>query len=347
MTTGLVWGKFLPLHAGHLHLVEQARAQCDHLVVVLGARRDEPWTQQQRHAWLVDALPGVDVRSHDSVLPIDYGNPAVWDGHLAELLTVLPEPVDRVFTSERYGEELARRLDAEHVCVDLDRTSFPVSGTAVRADLAGHWRFLPPAVRASLCMRIVVLGAESTGTTTLAAALAEALGTTWVPEYGRQWSAERPGGLDRPWESEEFDIIAAEQSRQEDLAARTVPVPWLVADTDALATAVWHERYVGCRSPTVEALALSRSPALYVLTGDEIPFVQDGLRDGEHLRGWMTQSFRDVLAAQTSPWIEVAGPLSSRVKEVLASLPNTLVENLRSTPSSTLRRAPHDERRWR
>jgi NadR type nicotinamide-nucleotide adenylyltransferase len=317
MTTGLVWGKFLPLHAGHLHLIEQARAKCDRLVVVLGARHDEPWTREQRYAWLVDALPGVDVRSHDSALPIDYDDPAVWDAHITELRTVLPERVDRVFTSEKYGEELARRLDAEHVCVDLDRTSFPVSGTAVRADLAGHWSLLPPAVRASLCTRIVVLGAESTGTTTLAATLAEALGTTWVPEYGRQWSVERPGGLDRPWESEEFDLIAAEQSRQEDLAARTVPVPFLVADTDALATAVWHERYVGRRSPTVEALALSRPPALYVLTGDEIPFVQDGLRDGEHLRGWMTLRFREVLAEQDAPWLEVSGAHAHRVTTVL------------------------------
>src|SRR5689334_7021462 len=99
---------------------------------------------------------------------------------------------------------------------------------------------MPTTVRATLCSRMVILGAESTWTTTLAKALAAELGTTWVPEYRRQWRAERPGGLDRPWESTEFDLIAREQSRQEDLAARSVPVPWLVADTDALATAVWH-----------------------------------------------------------------------------------------------------------
>ncbi|MDP9181636.1 MAG: AAA family ATPase [Actinomycetota bacterium] len=323
MTRGLVWGKFLPLHAGHLHLIETAAAQCDDLVVVLGARPDEPWSRELRHSWLVDAFPGLDVRSHESDLPIDYDNADIWTAHVAELRSVVPEQVDAVFTSEPYGDELARRLDARHVCVDLSRSAFPTSGTAVRADLAGHWHFLPPAVRASLCKRVVVLGAESTGTTTLATALARRLGTTWVPEYGRQWSAERPGGLDRPWSSEEFDFIAAEQSRQEDLAARAVPVPWLVSDTDALATGVWHERYIGHRSPSVEELALSRPPALYVLTGDEIPFVQDGLRDGEHLRTWMTQRFREVLAAQPAPWIEVSGSLSARLSAVLESLPRT------------------------
>jgi nicotinamide riboside kinase len=99
-----------------------------------------------------------------------------------------------------------------------------------------------------------------------------------------------------------------------------VPVPWLVADTDALATAVWHERYVGGRSPAVEALALSRPPGLYVLTDDDIPFVQDGLRDGEHLRPWMTQRFREVLASQSAPWIEVSGSVSARIAAVLSAL---------------------------
>ena len=313
MTLGLVWGKFLPLHAGHVHLIEAARARCDRLIVVLGARLDEPWSRELRHSWLEDTFPDLEIRSHHSVLPIDYDDPVVWDAQIAELRGVVPERVDRVFTSEAYGDELSHRLGAEHVCVDQPRSTFPVSGTAIRADLEGTWHHLPPAVRASLCRRVVVLGAESTGTTTLAQALAAELGTPWVPEFGRRWSVERPGGLTRPWDSEEFDRIAAEQSRQEDVAARSVPVPSLVADTDPLATAVWHERYVGHRSPSVGALARSRPPFLYVLTQDDIPFVQDGLRDGEHLRAWMTQRFRDVLADQPAPWIEVRGTLSERL----------------------------------
>ena len=320
MTRGLVWGKFLPLHAGHVHLVETARQQCDELVVVLGARSDEPWSRALRESWLRDAFPWADVRSHDDDLVIDYDDPVVWDGHMAQLTSVLPEPVDVVFTSERYGDELARRLGARHVCVDLPRTTVPVSGSALRADLAAHWGFLPPAVRASLCSRVVVLGAESTGTTTLAEALAEELGTLWVPEYGRQWSAERPGGLDAPWVSEEFDHVAREQARLEDSAAREVPVPWLVCDTDPLATTVWHERYVGTLSPSVESFAFARRPALYVLTRDDIPFVQDGLRDGEHLRGWMTARFREVLEAQDVPWVEVGGSVEERLATVLPVL---------------------------
>ncbi|WP_256842158.1 AAA family ATPase [Ornithinimicrobium cryptoxanthini] len=69
--------------------------------------------------------------------------------------------------------------------------------------MAGHWWALPTPVRAWLTRRVVVLGAESTGTTTLSRDLAAELGCGWVPEFGRDWSRERPGGLGAPWHTAE------------------------------------------------------------------------------------------------------------------------------------------------
>ena len=67
----------------------------------------------------------------------------------------------------------------------------------------------------------------------------------------------------------------------------------------------------------VESIATSRTYALTVLTADDIPFVQDGYRDGEHLRSWMTQRFRERLR---QPWIAVGG---TRVEAVLTALSST------------------------
>jgi HTH-type transcriptional regulator, transcriptional repressor of NAD biosynthesis genes len=67
-----------------------------------------------------------------------------------------PEPVDAVFASEAYGEELGRRLDARHVLVDPARSLVPMSGTAVRADPAAAWEHLAPPVRAGLARRIFI-----------------------------------------------------------------------------------------------------------------------------------------------------------------------------------------------
>ena len=77
-----------------------------------------------------------------------------------------------VFSSEGYGAQLALWFDATHLPVDADRTAVPISGTAVRADLAAGWAWLAPATRAGLTTRVVLVGAESTGTTTIARLLA-------------------------------------------------------------------------------------------------------------------------------------------------------------------------------
>ena len=321
---GLVVGKFYPPHAGHLHLVATALRRCERVQVQVLASSAESVPGELRAAWLREELPGADVVTALDDHPVDYADPAAWEAHVAVMRSLLDEHdvgrVDAVFTSDAYGAELAERLEAQWVQVDRGRATVPVSGRAVRADPAGHWWALPAAVRAHLAVRVVVVGAESTGTTTLSRDLAERFGAPWVPEHGREWCEVRPGGLAAPWHSAEFDLIAREQSRTEDAAARTARSPLVVCDTDALATAVWHERYVGHRSPTVEALAASRVPDLYLLTGAEVPFVQDGWRDGEHVRLAMHERFREVLAAQPAPWLEVTGSPEQRLEVATAAV---------------------------
>ncbi len=86
----------------------------------------------------------------------------------------------------------------------------------------------------------------------------------------------------------------------------------LVCDTDAFATGIWHERYVGTRSSAVEAHG--RTAAIYLLTDpDDVPFEQDGLRDGQHLRRWMTNVFVDRLSATGRNWCWLRGDRQSRL----------------------------------
>src|SRR5262249_50790304 len=112
-------------------------------------------------------------------------HPDFWEIWTASIRRACPEPIDVVFTSESYGDELARRLGARHVEVDRERVAHPVSGTALRRDPYAQWAFLPPPVRAHYVKRVVITGPESTGKTTLAQQLATHFGTRWVPEYGR------------------------------------------------------------------------------------------------------------------------------------------------------------------
>ena len=316
MTHGLVIGKFYPPHAGHLALVRAAQARCERVTVQVLASSAESLPGEVRAAWLREELPGVRVVHGLDDHPVDYADPGAWDAHTAVIRRLLDAPVDLVVTSDSYGAELARRLGARWHQVDPGRRDLPVSGTAVRADPARYWWALPAAVRAWFVRRVVVTGAESTGTTTLAQDLTAHYGLPAVAEFGREWTTVRPGGLDAPWHTAEFDLVAREQARREDDAARRTPRPLIVCDTDVTATAIWHERYVGHPSGTVAALAAARVPDLYLLTGDEIPFVQDGWRDGEHVRHAMQQRFREELARRSAtdgvPWVELRGSRAER-----------------------------------
>jgi len=327
----VVVGKFLPPHRGHKLVIDTAAAAADRVVVVVCERPDDTIPARVRAAMLREIHPAATVLvTPDDVPDHDPGARAheisrAWAERVAALCRAeLGAVPDVVCSSEEYGPRFAAYLGARHVAVDPERRRVPVSGTAVRADPRAAWRHLEPCVRAWYVPRVCVVGAESTGTTTLAQDLAAHYGVPWVPEYGRRFCEEQDVPVaDIEWRTEHFVTIATTQQAHEDAAARLGP-PLLVCDTDALATSVWHERYLGETSPEVARIAAGGRYALYLLTGDDIPFVQDGTRDGEHLRAWMTQRFREVLADRPEPWLEVRGGRAERLAAAVAAVDGVL-----------------------
>ncbi|HEV7990717.1 MAG TPA: AAA family ATPase [Gemmatimonadaceae bacterium] len=352
---GLVVGKFYPPHEGHEYLIATALFHCRRVSVLVLGSSAERLSMRLRAQWLRECFPAADglrVVAELDDLPIDYADPELWRAHVDVMRRGLrriedeydgaEHPVDVVFSSESYGAELARRFGAADVCLDRARALHPISSTAVRADLPASWMHLPAPVRAGLALRVAIVGAESTGTTTLARDLCSALRarggvwerTQWVPEYGREYSvnllavarAHDPNAspTDIEWHEADFAHIAEEQTRREAAAARDGG-PVLVCDTDALATRLWHERYLGHPSASVDAIASAMPPrALYLLTDHRgVSFEDDGLRDGEHVREWMTGRFAQVLDAGSVPWRLVTGSREERLAAALRHLAET------------------------
>ncbi|MER5311730.1 AAA family ATPase [Streptomyces sp. NPDC002773] len=357
---GLVPGRFLPPHAGHHHLVRTAVARCQRLTVLVRASSEESLPLEDRVAWMREIHPDALVVGAVDDVPVDG-----WDARMAVVRAAVPEPVDAVFSSEPYGEGLARALGAESVRVDPDRTRFPVSDAVVRADPAGSWDFLAAPVRAALTRRVVVLGAESTGTTTMALALADHYrrrGGVWartrcVPEYGREYSAlklaelraERPDATcaDVAFRSADFPVIAQRQAELEEEAARDGS-PVLFCDTDAFAATIWHERYMGTTSPATGGIAAHGRQHLWLLTdhrgvefeNPENPENTEGAapRDGEHLRPWMTARFLTQLAHSGRRTAVLSGPHEERLASAVAAVDALLAEGWHFTDPLSERR---------
>jgi NadR type nicotinamide-nucleotide adenylyltransferase len=311
---GLVIGKFYPPHRGHRHLIDTALEQSGRVVVVVCERATDTIPGELRRQWLQEIHPAAQVMLIDD--RYDEKDSRVWAENTVRWLGRAP---DVVFTSEDYGDKYASLMGARHILVDQPRQRVPISATAVRKDPYANWEFLEAPVRGWFAKRVCVVGAESTGTTTLARALAEHLETSWVAEYGRDYSEYKLRVNDPGWRSEEFVAIAEEQSRREDKAAREANRV-LVCDTNAFATVLWHRRYMGTDSQAVEAVAAKGRCDLYLLTGDEISFVQDGFRDGEHIRHEMHGWFEQALSRQPVPWRLVRGTPQERMEQALAAI---------------------------
>jgi NadR type nicotinamide-nucleotide adenylyltransferase len=323
---GVVIGKFYPPDRGHEFLINTAASRSEKLTVIVCARESDSIPGELRGQWLKEIHPGVDVMVVDD--RYDEDDSRVWAENTIRWLGSAP---DVVFTSEDYGDRYAGFMGCAHALVDKQRVHVPCSGREIRRDPYANWDFIPCSVRAWFCKRICVVGAESTGTTTMAEALAAHYRTVWVPEYGREYSAIKMARNDVTWRSEEFVEIAREQNRQEDAAARKAN-RLVICDTNAFATVLWHRRYMETHSHEVAMLAEGRKYDLYLLTGDEIPFVQDGLRDGERIRHEMHRWFEEELTSQDVPWRLLTGSHDERMAVATRAI-DALFDGSRWQPS--------------
>lgn len=165
---------------------------------------------------------------------------------------------------------------------------------------------------------LAIVGAESTGKSTLAEALARRLNAetgwrcTWVPEVLREW-CEREART--PAEHEQA-AIAAEQARRIDEAAASHDI--VVCDTTPLMTAVYHRLVFGNRSLDDSALAWHRRCTLTLLTALDLPWRADGhQRDGEHVREPVDAAVREMLIGAGLPFVVVGGLGDARLESAL------------------------------
>lgn len=315
MRRGFVLGKFMPPHAGHLHLCQTARDLVDELTILVCWLPDDPIPGPLRLAWMQALFPTCRVIGHDRVAPQEpKDHPDFWSIWRGIVVTVHPEPIDFVFAGEGYGLRLAEEVNAQFVPVG-PRLHPELSGTAVRADPWKHWDQLTPPVRSYYAKVICLHGPESTGKSTLAPRLADHYGTLWVPEYGRLHCDTFGFDLD----ADDLVRIARVQTAMI-RAARAACNRRLVVDTDALMTAAWSLMLLGY---VPDEVAECIDPAtLYVVTDTDIAWSDDGTRyfpEPADRERFMAACLR-VLEQTDARWVRVAGTTDHRLRQAITAV---------------------------
>ena len=152
--TGLIVGRFDPPHLGHSFMIEWAQRRCDRLVVFVNSSVERDAAPGGLRAGWLGELHGTDdgavsVFEVRHSLATDFGDEELWQRWIDLFRSHWPhgDGPHAVFSSDEYVVELAHRLGAEHVVVDAERTSVPISATEVRNDPGRHLDRLAPPVR--------------------------------------------------------------------------------------------------------------------------------------------------------------------------------------------------------
>jgi len=164
--------------------------------------------------------------------------------------------------------------------------------------------------------RIAVLGAESSGKSTLCGALARRYATVWVPEYLREFVDTH----DRvPFEKDQAGIARTQRARED--AAAADANAFLFCDTTPLMTALYSQVYWGRVDAALAQLAATHDYALTLVTAPDTPWVADGLmRESEAVRQQVFDMLVAELDARGIRFVLLEGDLPHRLRQVEAAL---------------------------
>ncbi len=169
------------------------------------------------------------------------------------------------------------------------------------------------------CKKIVFIGVESSGKTTLARALAEKLQGTYIPEYARVYLDAN--GL--TYKQADLLTIAKGQMQLVNEALEKEP-HWLLCDTDLLVIKVWSEQVFGSCDEWIEEHINHTKADLYILCTPDIAWEYDPQRTMPILKDRIAlhQHYKALLEQLACEFITVKGSLENRIQQVTAALGN-------------------------
>ena len=280
-STGLVLGKFMPLHCGHEHLLDFANKFVggnNNLHIVVDSIPNQPIPGEKRYQWLKQRYPDAKVihLQHMPQEPQGNDDQPFWRLWRDTLLHHMSSKPRYVFSSEDYAIRLAHELGARHIPVDRLRTSVPISATLIRQSPLTNWSYISDVAKADLAKKICIMGPLCSGKGELITELCSIYGGLSVPEYAQTYLCEHSKTWREfgPISAQDYQECAKGQSANEHALAKHSN-GLLFCNTGLLDNQTWFQKRFAKNDPVIASIIDYERPYDLVLLAHPFRKVQN------------------------------------------------------------------------
>ena len=247
---GMYGGSFDPLHLGHVHDMIRAAAMCEELYIMISwCEGRESTSKELRYRWIYNCtkhLPNVHILliEDKAVSKEEYNTDYYWEKGSQDIKNAIGKPLDAVFCGSDYkGTGRFESLYCpESEIIYFDRAEVTISSTDIRKWALDNWDYIPAVCKDYYTKKVLIVGGESTGKSTLVQNLALAYNTNFVSEVGRD-TCEYAGGEEYMIVEDLHENILRQKINVMDAAKHSNRI--LFVDTDALTTMFYSEFLLG------------------------------------------------------------------------------------------------------
>ncbi len=322
-------GSFDPLHKGHVNNIIKAASMCKRLFIVISYAKGRellPLSSVFRSIYqLTSHLENVSVLTlEDSAASKLAYNDHCWNDGAQKIKEKIEQKIDVVFCGSDYqGKKIFERLYPESEIYYFDRSIIPISSTEIRRNPLAFWDYLAPTVKAFFTKRVLIIGSESTGKSTLTQNLALLYNTNFVEEVGRETCALAGGENFMNFEDLVTNLL---RQKDKEMKALMNANRILFLDTDALTTKFYANFLLLDETEKTKCNALADAIAdlhrfdLILFLEPSVAFIQDGTRNEkiESNREFFSNQIKELFIEKNIEFVSIDGNYSERFEKARA-----------------------------